>query len=79
MNWPEASLLPLETALLRSVPSLLLLRVSARFCVEDVGVAWAEPEGECVPASGEAVPELGSLPFFFDNLLRSVALESCSC
>ena len=58
-----------------------LLRVSFRLEVDDVGVAWAEPEGDWVdePARGDAVPEEES--FFLASLLpsRSLLRESCSC
>jgi hypothetical protein len=50
---------------------------------EDVGVAWAEFAGEWLaePPRGEAVPveALSGLPLFFDDLLESLALESCTC
>lgn len=36
-------------AALRSEPSWLLFLVSARFWVDEVGVACAEPDGECEP------------------------------
>jgi hypothetical protein len=50
------------------------------FC-DEVGVAWAELAGERLAAlpCGEAVPEVELSPFFFEDLLPSLALESCSC
>jgi hypothetical protein len=55
-----------------------LLRASARAVCEEEGVAWAEFEGELEAAcEGDAVPEVES--FFLDDLLPSLALESCSC
>lgn len=53
-----------------------LLRESTSWVWEEVGVAWAEPDGEDVACEGEDVPELES--FFLDDLL-SLARESCSC
>jgi hypothetical protein len=56
----------------------ILLRASASVVCDEEGVAWAEPEGEPeAPAEGEAVPEVDS--FFLEDLLPSLALESCSC
>jgi hypothetical protein len=55
-----------------------LLRASASAVCDEVGVAEAEPEGELeAPVEGDAVPEVES--FFLDDLLPSLALESCSC
>lgn len=48
---------------------------STRFCVEEDGVADAEPAGEAV--EGEAVPEGWSPLPFFDILFPSFARESC--
>ena len=61
-------------------PSEDLDRVSARLCVEELGVACAEPAGDCPEeaAAGEAVPEDES-PFFLVILFPSLARESCSC
>jgi hypothetical protein len=55
-----------------------LLRESTSCVCEEVGVAWAEPDGDCVapPWEGEEVPEFES--FFLEDLL-SFARESCSC
>ena len=63
-----------------------LFLVSLTAVVEEVGVPWFEELGECVFATrvepvlgdGEAVPEVLSF-LFFDLLLDSLALESCSC
>jgi hypothetical protein len=47
---------------------------------DEVGVAWAELAGEWFadpPCDGEAVPELEASPFFLEDLLDSLALESC--
>jgi hypothetical protein len=52
--------------------------------VEEVGVAVVELLGDLespaavVDDSGEAVPEL-LVSFFLDDLLESLARESCSC
>lgn len=59
-----------------------LLRASTRLEVEDVGVAWADDEGDWLdePAWGDAVPDDES--FFLASLLPSrspLVLESCSC
>lgn len=59
-----------------------LLRASTRLEVEEVGVAWADEEGDWLdePACGEAVPDEDS--FFLASLLASrspLVLESCSC
>jgi hypothetical protein len=54
-----------------------LLRPSTSWVCEEVGVAWAEPEGDWVaPCDGEAVPGFAS--FFLEDLL-SLARDSCSC
>lgn len=59
---------------------------STSVAVEDVGVGWLELAGDCVrldpgpdeePWDGDEVPELES--FFLDDLLGSLARESCSC
>jgi hypothetical protein len=61
-----------------SAAGWILLRASASCVWEEEGVGWAEPEGELeAPATGDAVPEVES--FFLDDLLPSLALESCSC
>lgn len=50
--------------------------LSTRFCVEEEGVACADPAGDWFE-SGDAVPEEGSPPFFFDLLLSlSLARDS---
>ena len=54
--------------------------------VEEVGVPWFDDTGDCVFTNvegfeledGEAVPELGSF-LLLDDLLGSLARESCSC
>lgn len=54
--------------------------------VDDVGVPWLEEMGDCVwaldtapePCDGEEVPEFDSF-LFLDDLLESLARESCSC
>jgi hypothetical protein len=64
-----------------SGPGIGLLRESTRFEVEDVGVACAEPAGDCVePPCGEPVPVDESLDFLA-SLLPSPSFfrESCSC
>jgi hypothetical protein len=61
-----------------SAAGWILLRASASAVCDEVGVAEAEPEGELeAPVEGDAVPEVES--FFLDDLLPSLALESCSC
>jgi hypothetical protein len=51
-----------------------------RAVCEDVGVAWVELAGDCVPEPwGDAVPEVDWSPFFFEDLLESLPLESCCC
>lgn len=55
-----------------------MLRASASCVCDEEGVGCAELEGELEAAcEGEAVPEVES--FFLDDLLLSLALESCSC
>ena len=65
----------------------LFLVLSFNVVVEEVGVPWAEVLGDCVLpsgtsvelelAEGEAVPDVGSFPFF-DLLFESLARESCA-
>lgn len=65
-----------------------LFLVSLTAVVDEVGVPWFEEPGECVPleatrveavlSEGDAVPDVPSF-LFFDLLLESLALESCSC
>ena len=59
-----------------------LFRWSINWVVDDVGVALAEPAGECVadpPWEGEAVPALEESLDFFEDLFESLVRESCSC
>ena len=75
-DWPgcREPLLAVEP----SAAGWILLRASARAVCDEEGVACAEPEGELEePCEGDAVPEVES--FFLDDLLPSLALESCSC
>jgi len=61
-----------------SAAGWILLRASASAVCEEDGVFWAELEGELeAPCEGDEVPEVES--FFLDDLLPSLALESCSC
>lgn len=61
-----------------------LFRGSTSVVVDDAGVAWFELGGDCTrveaeldgAGDGEEVPEVLS---FFDDLLVSLARESCSC
>lgn len=48
---------------------------------EEVGVAWAELAGEwfAEPPCGEAEPVEAFSPFFLEDFVESLALESCSC
>jgi hypothetical protein len=51
--------------------------LETRVVCEDEGVAWVELAGELVPEPwGDAAPEAES-PFFFEDLLESLLLESC--
>ena len=62
------------------------MRESTKAGVELLGVLWLEELGELVlpegvrlgPPAGEAVPEFEDLSFF-EVLLESLLLESCSC
>lgn len=57
-----------------------LLRGSTSWVVDEVGVPWAELEGDCEgPGDGDAVPEPATPVSFFldeDDLAESLALES---
>lgn len=73
--WPDCK--ELAAAAEPSPEGKGLLRPSTSCVCEEVGVAWAEPEGDCVPpCDGEAVPGFAS--FFLEDL-PSLARESCSC
>lgn len=55
-----------------------LFRGSMSCVWDEVGVPWAEFAGDWfAPCEGEEVPEDES--FFLEDLLESLARESCSC
>jgi len=58
-------------------PGSGLFLPSTSAVVDDVGVTWPEPTGDTVLITGEDVPEFES--FFLEDLLESLARESCSC
>jgi hypothetical protein len=75
-GWPGCNEPVLAEA--ASAAGWILLRASARVVCDEVGVGWAELDGELeAPCKGDAVPEVES--FFLDDLLPSLARESCSC
>jgi hypothetical protein len=68
----------LGSGLLRSTRPPCALETRA--VCEEVGVAWVEFAGEWVAEPwGDAEPEADGSPFFFEDLLESLPLESCCC